>query len=59
MGQNSSVPTRYRLLLTDGVEQIAAICGSQLNESIANNTFVAFSVVKVSNFSTNTIQDQQ
>jgi hypothetical protein len=52
-------PARYKLLVTDGVEHMAAICATQLNDQIANGIFKAFSVVKISNFSLNDIQGQK
>jgi hypothetical protein len=55
----ASAPVRYKLLVTDGTDHIAAICATQLNAQINAGTFKQFSVVNVSNFSMSGVQGQK
>lgn len=56
---NSSTPQRYRLLVMDGVDTISAMAATQINAKILDGTVKEFSLIKVTGYMINEINNQK
>lgn len=59
ISSNTSTPQRYRLLVMDGVETISAMAATQINSKILDGTVKEFSLIKVTGYMINEINQQK